>query len=107
VQWGPSLRKARRRAGLTQRQLAERAGVPQSTVARIESGTHVPRIDTLDHLLRAAGMQLEVSHLRGVGVDHTQIAELLDLTPDERVQAGVVAARNLRDEREARGRTEP
>jgi transcriptional regulator with XRE-family HTH domain len=88
MQWGASLRKARRRAGLTQRQLAELAGVPQSTVARIEAGTHLPRIDTLDQLLRATGMQLEVSHLRGLGVDRSQIAALLALTPDERVQMG-------------------
>src|SRR4051794_27907342 len=96
MQWGATLRKARRRAGLTQRQLAGLAGVPQSTVARVEAGTHVPKVDTLDQLLRAAGMQLEVSHLRGLGVDRTQIAELLKLTPDERVDNGAAAARNLR-----------
>lgn len=33
------LREARRSAGLSQRALAEKAGVPQSTVARIESGS--------------------------------------------------------------------
>ena len=94
--WGTVLRKARRRAGLTQRALAEAAGVPQSTVGRIEAGTHMPRIDTLDRLLRACGMQLEVSHLRGLGVDRTQIAELLELTPDERVRSGARDAQNLR-----------
>jgi DNA-binding XRE family transcriptional regulator len=38
---------ARRSAGLTQRQLAERSGVPQPTIARIESGKQMPRADTL------------------------------------------------------------
>ena len=33
-----ALLKAREDAGLTQRELAEKAGVPQSTVARIECG---------------------------------------------------------------------
>lgn len=69
--------------------------MPQSTVARIESGTHVPRVDTLERLLNACGMGLEVHHHRGVGVDRTQIADLLRLTPDERVQVGIRNAREL------------
>lgn len=36
------VREARRRAGLTQAMLAERAGVPQSTVSRIESDARTP-----------------------------------------------------------------
>lgn len=69
--------------------------MPQSTVARIESGTHIPRVDMLDKLLRACDMQLEVSHLRGLGVDRSQFVELLALSPTERVQAGAADARNL------------
>ncbi|MGA9159830.1 MAG: helix-turn-helix transcriptional regulator, partial [Actinomycetota bacterium] len=50
-----TLREARRGAGLTQRALALRAGIPQPTIARIEARTVVPRIDTLDRLLSACG----------------------------------------------------
>ena len=47
-----TLRDARRRAGLSQRALAQRARTPQPTIARIESHAVVPRVDTLD---RASG----------------------------------------------------
>jgi predicted transcriptional regulator len=40
------LSRARHRAGLTQRELAERAAVPQSTVGRIEAGLVDPRVGT-------------------------------------------------------------
>ena len=94
---GRTLRHARRRARLTQRQLAEVAGVPQSTVARIEAGTTMPKVDTFEHLLEACGMDIELTHKRGVGVDVTLIQDLLKLTPDERVQKGVRDAQHIRD----------
>ena len=86
---GRTLRHARRRARLTQRQLAERTGVPQSTVGRIEAGTSMPRVDTFERLLEACGMDIELTHKRGVGVDTTLIEDMLALTPDERVQHGI------------------
>ncbi|HTO89020.1 MAG TPA: helix-turn-helix transcriptional regulator [Thermoanaerobaculia bacterium] len=52
------LRDARRRAGLSQRGLGRRAGVPQATVARIEEGRTSPRFETLDRLLAACGFDL-------------------------------------------------
>ena len=54
-----ALHHARRRAKLTQRQLAAATGVAQPTIARIERGLEVPRVDTLDRLVRAAGFALE------------------------------------------------
>ena len=53
-------REARRRAGLTQAELARRAGVPQSTVGRIESGARVPSTALAERLIRAAGFELRV-----------------------------------------------
>jgi transcriptional regulator with XRE-family HTH domain len=52
------VRLARSRAGLTQRQLAERAGVPQSVVARIESGARQPTVPTLERILAGAGVEV-------------------------------------------------
>ena len=52
------LRTERHRAGLTQRQLAERTRVPQSTIARIEGGRTDPRASTLDALLVACGRSM-------------------------------------------------
>jgi transcriptional regulator with XRE-family HTH domain len=53
--------EARRRAGLSQAQLAERAGVPKSTVGRIESGARVPSTQMVERLVRAAGLEVLVS----------------------------------------------
>ena len=50
--------QARTEANLTQRQLADAAGVPQSTIAAIESGRRQPSIPLLQRLLRAAGRDL-------------------------------------------------
>ena len=80
------LKHARLSAGLSQRALAASAGVPQSTVARIELGQLAPRTDTLDRLLRAAGRNLASEPALGLGVDRTQIRELLRLTPVERAR---------------------
>lgn len=98
---GRALWWARRHAELSQRHLAERAGVAQPTIARIESGHVVPGVGTLDRLLRASGHMLTVVPLRGVGIDRSQIRTLLDLTPLERLQAATAAARSLAELDEA------
>jgi len=55
---------ARREAGLTQAQVAERMGPKASAVARLESalvsGKHSPSIDTLRKYAAAVGKKLEV-----------------------------------------------
>ncbi len=61
------LRTARHRAGLTQRELASRTGIPQSTIARIENGQTDPRMSTLNTLLVGCGQMLVGSGL-SVGV---------------------------------------
>jgi transcriptional regulator with XRE-family HTH domain len=52
------LYEARLRAGLTQREVAKRAGKPQSSIARWESGAMQPSLETLRGLLRACGFDL-------------------------------------------------
>ena len=48
---GRMLPYARSRAKLTQRELAQKSGIPQETIARIERGRVDPRTGTLDRLL--------------------------------------------------------
>lgn len=88
------LKHARRSAGLTQRQLARVAGLPQSTVGRIESGSLQPRWETIARLLDAAGYSLELSRA-GAGIDRTQIRALLPMSPRERLQTATADARGL------------
>ena len=75
--------------------MAERAGVPQATVGRIEAGTVSPRVDTLDHLLRAAHQELRFATRPGIGIDRSQIRELLRLTARQRLDLAVRDAEGL------------
>ena len=96
------LRLARRRSGLSQRALALAAGIPQSTVARIELGQLSPRTDTLERLLRAAGASLTTEPVLGIGIDRTQIRERVLLTPGQRLRLAAAAAAGLARLRQAR-----
>lgn len=54
------LREARRRAGLTQTELAVRAGVVQSVISAYEAGRREPALSTLAALVDASGHELTV-----------------------------------------------
>src|SRR3954471_21284078 len=56
-----TLRQARRRTGLSLRALAERAGTSHATLSAYEAGRAVPRVDTLDRILRAAGFATDIT----------------------------------------------
>src|SRR5258706_464718 len=53
------LTKARKRAGLTQAELARRAGTSQPVISAYEHGRRDPSIETLRRLVRAAGAELD------------------------------------------------
>ena len=46
--------------GLSQRDLAELCDIPQSSIARIETGKITPRLDTLLKILKQLGLTLSV-----------------------------------------------
>lgn len=52
--------RARRRAGLSQAELAERMGTSQSTIARLESGQTLPSTKTLLRYAQATGSKVKV-----------------------------------------------
>ena len=93
------LRTLRASAGLTQRQLAERMGKPQSMIARWELGHDVPRLDSLVAVAAACGVSLDLTARGHDDVDRSQIREHLRLSPAQRldnvanVAAFVAAAR--------------
>ena len=55
---GNVLRIARAKTGLTQRQMAAKAGVPYSTIAKIESGARQPTHPTMAKMLAAVDLAL-------------------------------------------------
>ena len=88
---------ARRQAGLTQRDLARRAGTPQSVIARIESGRANPTVNTVQRLLNATGYALQLQLVSVPppdpvverykhDVDRTLLRENLKKTPDQRIR---------------------
>ena len=86
---GNLLQEARERAGLTQRELAQRAGTAQSVVARIELGVTDPGSGTLSKLLAAAGFQL-IARLDPALIVDTHmmddVGRILRLSPEERLR---------------------
>jgi transcriptional regulator with XRE-family HTH domain len=73
------VRDLRRQAGLSQRALADKAGVPQPTIAEIEAGRREPSITLLSRLAEGAGLALRF--------------ELLPLDP----RSAVATANRVRD----------
>jgi transcriptional regulator with XRE-family HTH domain len=54
------IRESRGRANLTQRELAERAGMSQPAIAKLEQGAANPTLDTLARCAAAAGFDLRL-----------------------------------------------
>ena len=60
MQFIGKLIEAREAKGLTQKELAEQAGIKQSAVARLESMKATPQIDTLFKVLTPLGYKLAI-----------------------------------------------
>ncbi len=89
------IRYSRLRAGLTQSELARRAGISQPALARLEAGRVKPRIDTLSRILAECGMSLEPVPRPGRGVDRSTIRRMLALSPQQRLRVAAQEARNF------------
>lgn len=78
------VREARRRVGLTQRELAERAGTTQSAIARIETGRSTPTFDTVLRLLRLCGLDLDIMLVERDDSDWVQARDMLTASVQQR-----------------------
>jgi transcriptional regulator with XRE-family HTH domain len=79
-----TLRTARRRSGLSLRQLARRAGTSHATISAYEAGRVTPAVDTLDRIVRAAGFSISPDLERRVdpsddGARGRELVEVLEL----------------------------
>jgi transcriptional regulator with XRE-family HTH domain len=74
---GDLIREARRRAGLTQQEAAERVGTTQSAIARWERGGSAPSMDTTMRVLRALGFDLEYALVDYDDSDYAQARSML------------------------------
>jgi transcriptional regulator with XRE-family HTH domain len=95
------IREARRRAGLSQRDLGERAGTTQSAIARLETGRSTPSFDTVLRLVRLCGLDLDVMLVERDDSDWAQAQRLRHLAPAQRVRRMERVAHQLRELRKA------
>lgn len=79
----------RKRAGLTQTGLAQRAGTSQPTIAAYESGAKAPNLRTLARMAESAGLELVIDYVRPLTREdrrsialHRAIAAKLVADPD-------------------------
>ena len=103
---GDLVREARLRAGLTQRELASRAGTAQPVIARIERGLAQPSLERVLTFVRACGFDLDI---RVVPLDEdgwTLAQQNERLTPDQRLDALLRGLQVYEAGRRARGGSE-
>ena len=86
------VREARRRAGLTQAELAGRVGTTQSAIARIESGATEPGMWRVAELVSACGLHLTV-RITEPSPELSAARRNLALSPDQRVRNMLKAQR--------------
>lgn len=56
---GEAMKAARKKAGLTQKQLADKSGIPQPTISVIERGKYCPRLLTTIDMADALGITVD------------------------------------------------
>lgn len=91
---GDVLREARHQAGLSQVELARRAGVTQSVVSAYESGARQPSLPMLERLVRATGSELDLLLRQSPSASNGLLAQSLRLHR-QRIKL-IVASHGLR-----------
>ena len=98
---GELVREARKRAGISQAELAKRASTTQSAIARLESGRTRPAFEDVERLMRLCGFKLIVELAPNDDSDLEQARRLLRLDVDGRVNALEAAVRSAAELRRA------
>ncbi|MET0255352.1 MAG: helix-turn-helix domain-containing protein [Luteibacter sp.] len=60
-QIGTTIRRHRKRLGMSQRELGDRVGLRQETISLIETGNPATRLDTMLSVLAALDLELQVA----------------------------------------------
>ena len=104
---GDLIREARRRVGLTQAELADRAGTAQPAIARWESGRTAVSFDDVVRLVRLCGLDVEFHIVERDDSDLAQAARLDPLTGQQRLDRHARLARQFKGLRTAGTPTSP
>ena len=86
---GRILRDARRRAGVSQRQLAVRTGIAAPSISRIENAHESPSFERFTACLTALGFEpgVELRKLSGSEADPVHLAAEARMAPAERLES--------------------
>ena len=92
---GDLLVEARRRAGISQAELACRSGVATSLIGRYERYEVIPSLERLRTLLRACGFELSFRLANVDPTDHDRVLIERELarSPEQRLRRGLAAGR--------------
>lgn len=89
---GAVVRAARQSSGVTQEQLAIRAGTTTSAISRLERGHVSPTVTTLETLLLCLGRDLELgSARREPRTEMSQLDAVATMTATERIEHGLAS----------------
>ncbi len=98
------IRLIRQRRGITQTQLAERSGISQHSISKLETGRTQPKPETLEKLASALGVDspgVLTDDLGSNGV--IAFSEILEATPEQRLDHfGLIQELGELEEYEAR-----
>lgn len=102
---GDLLVEARRRAGISQAELARRSGVAPSLIGRYERYEVIPSFERVRLLLRACGVELtfRLANIDESDHDRVLIERELSRAPGERLRRGLAAGRAFRSLEERAG----
>lgn len=76
---GPTLRSLRRRAGLTQAQVAAATGIPVTVISAYERGRRQPGLDAAARIVQALGFRVEFVPTASPEVRGRRLVQALEL----------------------------
>lgn len=95
VDFGTRLKYIREYNGLSQRELAKRAGVPHSSISMIEQGLNSPSINSLAKIL--SGIPMSIAHFFSCDISllNEQVFRAVDLRAKQRSISPTITAQSI------------
>lgn len=93
---GSLVRDLRQQRGLTQSELALRAGTTQAAISQLENGALSPTVNRLEQILLCLGLRLQLdAEPLEPWTDEAHLDEYEAMSPAERVRHGTESSRGL------------